>query len=30
MGRNGRALVEHLYSWTRVAEVTERLYEGLV
>jgi glycosyltransferase involved in cell wall biosynthesis len=30
LGRNGRALVEHLYSWTRVAEVTERLYEGLV
>src|SRR3989475_9115297 len=30
MGPNRRALVEHLYSWTRVAEVTERLYEGLV
>jgi glycosyltransferase involved in cell wall biosynthesis len=30
MGRNGRALVEHQYSWTRVAEVTENLYERLV
>jgi len=30
MGRNGRALVEHQYSWTRVAEVTEKLYERLV
>src|SRR5437667_3351822 len=30
LGRNGRALVEHLYSWTRIAEVTERLYERLV
>jgi glycosyltransferase involved in cell wall biosynthesis len=30
LGRNGRALVEDLYSWTRVAEVTERLYDSLV
>jgi glycosyltransferase involved in cell wall biosynthesis len=30
LGRNGRALVEHQYSWTRVAEMTERLYERLV
>src|SRR2546422_420867 len=29
-GQNGRALVEHQYSWTRVAEMTERLYERLV
>ena len=30
LGRNGRALVEHEYSWTRVAEMTERLYERLI
>jgi glycosyltransferase involved in cell wall biosynthesis len=30
LGQNGRALVEHLYSWTRVAEVTEGLYERLM
>jgi glycosyltransferase involved in cell wall biosynthesis len=30
LGRNGRALVEHQYSWTRVAEMTEKLYERLV
>jgi phosphatidylinositol alpha-1,6-mannosyltransferase len=30
LGRNGRALVENQYSWTRVAEMTERLYERLV
>jgi glycosyltransferase involved in cell wall biosynthesis len=30
LGRNGRALVEGQYSWTRVAEMTERLYERLV
>jgi glycosyltransferase involved in cell wall biosynthesis len=29
-GQNGRALVEDQYSWTRVAEMTERLYERLV
>ena len=29
-GRNGRALVERQYSWTRVAAMTERLYERLV
>ena len=29
-GRNGRALVEHQYSWTRVAEMTEKLYERLI
>ncbi len=30
LGRNGRALVERQYSWTRVAEMTEGLYERLV
>jgi len=30
LGRNGRALVEGRYSWTRVAEITEKLYERLV
>jgi glycosyltransferase involved in cell wall biosynthesis len=30
LGRQGRALVERQYSWTRVAEMTERLYERLV
>lgn len=30
LGRNGRALVECQYSWTRVVEMTERLYERLV
>ena len=30
LGRNGRALVERRYSWTRVAEITEKLYERLV
>ncbi len=30
LGRNGRALVESQYSWARVAEMTERLYERLV
>ena len=30
LGRNGRALVEHQYSWTRVAEMTEKLYERLI
>jgi glycosyltransferase involved in cell wall biosynthesis len=30
LGRDGRALVEHQYSWTRVAEMTEKLYERLV
>ncbi len=30
MGRAGRALVEREHSWSRVAELTERLYEQLV
>lgn len=30
LGRNGRTLVEHQYSWSRVAELTERLYERLL
>lgn len=30
LGRKGRALVEVQYSWSRVAEMTERLYERLV
>jgi glycosyltransferase involved in cell wall biosynthesis len=30
MGRAGRRLVEGMYSWTRIAEMTERLYERLV
>ena len=28
--REPRALVEGRYSWTRVAEITEKLYERLV
>ena len=30
MGENGRRLVEERYTWKRVAEMTEKVYEGVI